>query len=170
MSRCVVFLAIAMSAFAQNQPLGIGKPATPEEIARWNITVYPDGKGLPVGSGNAQLGAKIYADKCAECHNDKGEGRQAQYPALVGGRGTLATNSPVKTVGSYWPYATTLFDYIRRAMPYTHPRSLKVDEVYSVTAFVLFLNGIVDEKQDLNQNNLPSVQMPNRNGFVRSSK
>jgi mono/diheme cytochrome c family protein len=85
MSRCVVFLAIAMSAFAQNQPLGIGKPATPEEIARWNITVYPDGKGLPVGSGNAQLGAKIYADKCAECHNDKGEGRQAQYPALVGG-------------------------------------------------------------------------------------
>jgi len=170
MSRCVVFLAIAMSAFAQNQPLGIGKPATPEEIARWNITVYPDGKGLPVGSGNAQLGAKIYANKCAECHNDKGEGRQAQYPALVGGRGTLATNSPVKTVGSYWPYATTLFDYIRRAMPYTHPRSLKVDEVYSVTAFVLFLNGIVDEKQDLNQNNLPSVQMPNRNGFVRSSK
>ena len=170
MSRCVVFLAIAMSAFAQNQPLGIGKPATPEEIARCNITVYPDGKGLPVGSGNAQLGAKIYADKCAECHNDKGEGRQAQYPALVGGRGTLATNSPVKTVGSYWPYATTLFDYVRRAMPYTHPRSLKVDEVYSVTAFVLFLNGIVDEKQDLNQNNLPSVQMPNRNGFVRSSK
>jgi hypothetical protein len=76
----------------------------------------------------------------------------------------------VKTVGSYWPYPTTLFDYVRRAMPYTHPRSLKVDEVYSVTAFVLFLNGIVDEKQDLNQNNLPSVQMPNRNGFVRSSK
>ena len=170
MSRCIVFLAVSMFIFAQDQPLGIGKLATPDEIARWNITVYPDGKGLPIGSGNAQRGAKIYAEKCAECHNDKGEGRQAQYPALVGGRGTLATNSPVKTVGSFWPYATTLFDYIRRAMPYTHPRSLKTDEVYSVTAFVLFLNGIVEEKQELNQSNLPSVPMPNRNGFVRSGK
>jgi S-disulfanyl-L-cysteine oxidoreductase SoxD len=170
MSKCVVFLAISISIVAQDQQLGIGKPASPAEIARWNITVYPDGKGLPAGSGNAQRGAKIYAEKCAECHNDKGEGRQAQYPALVGGRGTLATNNPVKTVGSYWPYATTVFDYIRRSMPYTHPRSLKTDEVYSVTAFVLFLNGIVDEKQELNQSNLSSVAMPNRNGFVRSSK
>ncbi|WP_202901637.1 c-type cytochrome [Bryobacter aggregatus] len=157
---------LALSVFAQTKPLGIGRPATAEEIARVNLTVYPNGRGLPKGHGTAKTGAPIYKEKCAECHNDRGEGREAQYPALAGGIGSLATAKPVKTVGSYWPYATTVFDYIRRAMPFDHPRSLSTDEVYSVTAFVLQLNGIVTESQELNEKSLPSVVMPNRNGFL----
>lgn len=148
-------------------------PVTPEDIRKLDITVFPDGKGLPAGKGTAQAGASIYKDKCAECHNEKGEGREAQYPRLVGGVGSLKTAKPVKTVGSYWPYATTVWDTIHRAMPYETPRTLKPDEVYAVTALLLYWNGIIAENFELNEKTLPQVKMPNRDGFVpdrRASK
>lgn len=160
---------LGVAAWAQDRPYGIGNPATPDEVARLNLTVYPDGTGLPKGTGNADRGSAIYKEKCAACHNEQGEGREGQWPALVGGRGSLASKKPVKSVGSYWPYATTVFDFIRRAMPFDRPRSLSADEVYSVTAFVLYLNGIVDQKQELNERNLAAIAMPNKNGFVRQA-
>ncbi len=161
-----VFLVGAICLAAQTGSGTYGRPATPEEIQRRDITVFPNGAGLPRGSGNAVQGVKIYEAKCTRCHNRRGEGKQGEYPALAGGQGTLATKSPKKTVGSYWPYATTLWDHINRAMPFNQPRSLPPDDVYAVTAYVLYLNGIVTETQELNQNSLPAVKMPNRNGFI----
>ena len=143
-----------------------GRPATAEEIQRLDITVFPNGAGLPAGSGNAAQGLKIYEVKCARCHNKRGEGKQGEYPALVGGKGSLGTKTPKKTVGSYWPYATTLWDHINRAMPFNQPRSLPPGDVYAVTAYILHLNGIVTETEELNQTSLPAIKMPNRNGFV----
>jgi len=145
---------------------GQGRPATAEEIRRLDLTVFSDGRGLPAGKGTAARGAAVYKEKCAVCHNDKGQGREGQWPTLVGGIGSLATRKPVKTVGSYWPYATTVFDYISRSMPFDHPRSLVADDVYAVTAFVLYLNGLVEQGRELNEKTLPQVKMPNRNGFV----
>jgi len=142
------------------------RPATPDEIRQRDYTVLPTGVGLPEGSGTAAKGRDVFKSKCAVCHNEKAEGKQGQYPALVGGVGSLATPRPVKTVTSYWPYATTLFDYIRRAMPYDQPRTLSNDEVYSVAAFLLSLDGIVKENDELNAKTLPQVRMPNRDGFI----
>ena len=125
---------------AQSEP---GRPATDTDIKAKDLTVLPNGAGLPKGHGDAKQGSVIFKDKCAVCHNEQqGEGRENQYPALAGGIGSVSGSNPKKTVGSYWPYATTLFDYVRRAMPYDHPRSLSTDEVYSVRAFVLYLSGI----------------------------
>lgn len=166
MPKALVLFLLSAAAFAQPKPLGLGRAASAEEIAKVNLTVYPDGKGLPAGSGTAEKGRPLFKAKCAACHNDNGEGREAQYPALTGGIGSLATAKPKKTVGSYWPYATTVFDFIRRAMPFDHPRSLTADEVYSLTALVLHWNGIVAETQELNAKTLPAVRMPNRDGFV----
>ncbi|MBI2687165.1 MAG: cytochrome c [Acidobacteria bacterium] len=166
MCRSMLWLVAACVAWAQPKPPGAGRPATAEEIKDRDITVFPDGRGLPAGKGTAGQGEKVYKSKCAVCHNDKGEGRERQYPALVGGIGSLAAQRPVKTVGSYWPYATTVWDYINRSMPFDHPRTLSADEVYAVTAFVLHLNGIVDAARELNERTLPQVLMPNRNGFV----
>jgi cytochrome c len=164
LSLAILFGAVGcvQSAFAQT----IGKPASSETIKAMDLTVFPDGRGLPEGSGTAAKGKEIFKEKCAVCHNDKGEGRQGQYPALVGGAGTLNTPKPVKTVGSYWPYATTVFDYVRRAMPYDQPGTLKPDEIYSVVAFVLNLNGIVGENDEMSAATLPKVKMPNRDGFL----
>ncbi len=159
-------LWLAPAVYAQTGPYGFGKPATPEEVKKQNITVFPDGAGLRPGKGTAAAGRNIFREKCAECHNDNGEGREGQYPALVGGIGSLGTAKPKKTVGSYWPYATTVWDHISRAMPFDHPHTLSPDDVYSVTAFILFLNGIVPETQELNEKNLSKVVMPNRNGFI----
>jgi len=142
----------------------LGLEVKPEEIAAWDITVPPDGSGLPSGSGTATEGGAVYFVKCAGCHGLKGTGGPAD--PLVGGMGTLASKKPLKTVGSYWPYATTLFDYIRRAMPYNAPRSLTNDEVYALSAYLLFLNGIIDEKARMDAKTLPRVRMPNRDGFV----
>jgi len=142
----------------------LGLKVKPEEIAAWDITVPPDGSGLPSGSGTATEGGAVYFVKCAGCHGLKGTGGPAD--PLVGGMGTLASKKPLKTVGSYWPYATTLFDYIRRAMPYNAPRSLTNDEVYALSAYLLFLNGIIDEKARMDAKTLPQVRMPNRDGFV----
>jgi hypothetical protein len=157
-------LSVAWAIPSHAQVFGLGRPASEREIAGWNIDVSPDGRGLPPGSGTAAKGKPLYEQHCAACHGMKGEGKPADR--LAGGRGTLNTDRPVMTVGSYWPYATTVYDYINRSMPFTAPQSLKPDEVYSITAFVLFLNGIVAENDVLDAARLPSVEMPNRKGFV----
>ncbi len=151
-------------ARAQQQRYGLGHTPTAAEIAGWNIDVRADGQGLPAGGSSVDQGRVVYADHCAMCHGDKGQGTPA--PPLVGGQGTLATAHPVQTVGSYWPYATTLFDYIRRAMPFNAPGSLTDDQVYAVSAYLLWLNGIVPQDSVLNADTLPKVVMPNRNGFT----
>jgi len=148
---------------------GRGRPASPQEIALWDLSIGPDGAGLPPGSGSAQQGEAIYAAKCLPCHGEKGSGKPNDQ--LVGGIGTLAGQQPlVKTVGSFWPYATTLFDYVRRAMPSNAPKSLSDDEVYAVCAYILRLNGIVGEDAVMNAQTLAKVQMPNRDGFVPFSR
>jgi cytochrome c len=143
---------------------GFGEAASPAEIALIDIAIPPSGRGLPAGSGDARAGAKVYAAKCQACHGEKGVGKPGD--PLAGGIGTLTARSPLRTVGSYWPYATTLFDYTRRAMPTTAPRSLTANEVYAVTAYILYLNGIVGETQTLDAQTLPQVKMPNRDGFI----
>ena len=157
-------LAAALAPALAGEDYGIGRPATPDEIAGWNIDVAPDGTGLPPGHGGVQQGAEIFAEKCAACHGDHGQGKPMD--ALAGGAGTIATPKPVKTVGSYWPYATTLYDFIHRAMPFNAPQSLSSDEVYAVSAYVLFLNHLVPADADLDANTLPKVAMPNRGAFV----
>lgn len=144
--------------------LGLGRTATSADIAAWNIDIEPGGRNLPPGSGTPAVGAKIFAATCAVCHGDHGQGGIA--PRLVGGEGTLASAHPVKTVGSYWPYATTVFDYIRRAMPFTSPESLTNDQVYALVAYLLNQNGIIPDNAVMNATTLPAVKMPNVNGFV----
>jgi cytochrome c len=148
-----------------NGHFGFGQPATAEEIAGWNIDVAPDGAGLPPGSGTVAQGKALYDRLGAKCHGAQGEGTDVA-PPLVGGIGTLATDAPVKTVGSYWPYATTLYDYIHRAMPADNPQSLQPDEVYALCAYLLYLNGIVPEDAVMDAQTLPQVVMPNHAGFT----
>lgn len=142
----------------------LGREATPAQIAGWDVSVGPDGVGLPPGKGTAAVGAAIYEQKCQTCHGAKGAGQPNDR--LVGGQGTLASKTPVRTVGSYWPYATTVFDYIRRAMPYIQPQSLTDDEVYALTAYLLALNGIIGEADEINADTLPKVKMPNQANFI----
>jgi cytochrome c len=153
---------LTMSAAAQSPNLG--KSLSAQDIAQIDYFVQPDGQGLPVGSGNAKTGAGLYQMHCLACHGTAGE--QGINDRLAGGHGSIDTDSPVKTVGSYWPYATTVFDYLRRAMPYTAPGSLSADEIYALTAYLLFINGIVEEGHTLNAGNLPQVSMPNAENFV----
>jgi S-disulfanyl-L-cysteine oxidoreductase SoxD len=155
---------VATSAARAGDPYGIGRPATPQEIAGWDIDVSPSGAGLPPGNGDVHMGEALFAEKCASCHGSHGEGKPMDQ--LVGGLGTVADMKPHKTVGSFWPYAPTLFDFVRRAMPLNAPQSLTPDEVYAVSAYVLFLNGIVPEGTTLDQDNLAKIAMPNRGGFV----
>jgi S-disulfanyl-L-cysteine oxidoreductase SoxD len=168
----IALLFIGASAFPAGKAAGgrhgLGKPIAEEDVLPWNIDVRPDGAGLPAGRGTAAQGKEVYVAKCSTCHGEKGEG--SPMDRLVGGAGTLATEKPVKTVGSYWPYATTLFDYVRRTMPFTDPQGLSADETYAVTAYVLFLNGIVEESTVLDARTLPAVAMPNRGGFVPDSR
>src|SRR5918911_2214173 len=169
MSRDLLALALfgslaAAGAASAGEPYGLGRPLTAEELAGWDIDVRADGAGLPPGKGSVTQGRQLYAELCAGCHGEKGEGKPMDR--LAGGFGTLNTDKPVPTVGSYWPYATTLFDYVRRAMPFNAPQSLTPDQVYAVSAYVLHLNGIVPEDAVLDQANLAEIEMPNRNGFV----
>lgn len=157
-------ISAAPLAAQQSQRFNLGRSATPQEIAGWDIDVRPPGVGLPPGQGTVADGRQVYAQQCASCHGDKGQGGIGDR--LVGGLGTLSSEHPVKTVGSYWPYAATLFDYVRRAMPFTSPQSLTNDQVYAVTGYVLFLNDIVPQGAVMNAETLPKVQMPNRNGFI----
>jgi S-disulfanyl-L-cysteine oxidoreductase SoxD len=146
----------------------LGRVATSQEVAAWDISIPPSGAGLPAGSGTAKQGEAVYVAQCQACHGPKGVGKPAD--PLVGGIGSLATANPVRTVGSFWPYATTLFDYTRRAMPATKPLSLSSDEVYAVTAYLLYLNGIIAENAEMNAKTLPQVKMPNRDGFIDRSR
>jgi mono/diheme cytochrome c family protein len=142
----------------------LGHEATPAQIAGWDISVGPDGVGLPPGKGTPATGATVYEQKCQICHGAKGAGQPNDR--LVGGQGTLASKAPVRTIGSYWPYATTVFDYVRRSMPYVQPQSLSDDEVYAVTAYLLNLNGIIGENAEMNAQTLPKVKMPNQPNFI----
>lgn len=148
---------------------GYGKPATPEEIAGWDIDVRPDGEGLPEGSGSVEDGEWLYEEKCAECHGSFGEA-VGRYPALAGGEGSLTEDRPHRTVGSYWPYASTLWDYIHRAMPYTQPESLTDDEVYAITAYVLYLNEVVEDDFVLDRETFKDVILPNAGNFTRDQR
>ncbi len=159
------FLVIATTAVRAADEPHFGKPISPQDLAAWDISVGPDGAGLPPGKGTVAQGAAVYAAKCQACHGEKGEGRPNDR--LVGGAGTIAPDkAPVKTVGSYWPYPTTLFDYVRRAMPWDRPKSLTDDEVYAVAAYILNLNGIIGTDEVLDAQSLPKVKMPNREGFT----
>jgi cytochrome c len=141
----------------------LGQPAGPDLVARWNLSAYPDGRGLPAGQGTAAQGRPIYQARCAKCHGAEGEG--ASGGTLVG-RGSLTDPDPDQTVGNYWPYATTLFDFIRRAMPMDAPATLSDDEVYAVSAYLLYLNRIVGVEEQLDADSLPRIRMPNRDGFI----
>lgn len=165
--RFAVF-AVLVAHCAQGAAQGIGsvgRPLTTQEARMAGATVFPDGSGLPKGSGRVSDGRDLFVMHCAACHGARGEGTH-DFPALAGGIGSLSSRQPVLTVGSYWPYATTLWDYIRRAMPYARPGSLGDDETYALTAYVLHLSGILDEDAGLDDRSLPSVRMPNRDGFV----
>jgi S-disulfanyl-L-cysteine oxidoreductase SoxD len=164
-SSAVVATLLSSLAGAMAQgPYGIGRAVTPAEIAGWNIDVGHDGSGLPPGSGSVSHGRDVFAQQCAACHGEQGEGGVGDR--LVGGQGTLATAKPVRTVGSYWPYAPTLFDYIRRAMPQNAPGSLSSDDTYAVSAYILNLNGLVGDGATLDANSLAAIKMPNRKMFV----
>ena len=170
MSMCkslavVVSFGLVLSAAVAAEQPGLGKPVTEADLALWDISVGPDGAGLPPGSGTASQGEAVYVAKCQACHGEKGVG--GPNDALVGGMGSLAEGkTPVKTVGSYWPYATTLFDYIRRAMPFPETKSLTNDEIYAVSAYILNLNGIVGTDEVLDAQSLSKVKMSNRDGFI----
>lgn len=159
----LLLLAIAASNEAA-PPYGFGRTPTPEEVRAWDIAIAPDGRELPGGSGDVGSGAAIYAAHCAACHG--ANGHEGPDNRLVGGRGSLADPNPQLTIGSYWPYATTVFDYIRRAMPFPAPGSLDDTQVYAVTAWLLHQNGIVAADFTADRDSLPAVQMPNRHGFV----
>ena len=165
-SSLLIFLVLCSPGrlLADADRYGYGQTASESEIAGWDIDVRPDGKGLPPGAGSVEDGEYLYEDKCAQCHGSFGEGID-QYPALAGGEGTLTDNRPHRTVGSYWPYTSTLWDYIHRAMPYLQPESLTDDEVYAITAYVLFLNDLVSDDFILSQENLASVVLPNAANF-----
>ena len=159
--------AVALAPFAiasaQESP-GLGVPASQQEIAAWDLSVGPDGAGLPPGSGTARAGKTVYEQKCLVCHGAEGAGQPNDR--LVGGQGTLQDANAVRTIGSYWPYATTLFDYIRRAMPFLQPQSLSNEETYALTAYLLALNGVIAEDYVIDARSLPNVVMPNRENFV----
>jgi mono/diheme cytochrome c family protein len=167
LAAALTLLVLCSTALAEGPQLG--RLATPDEIAPWDISIDPSGAGLPPGSGTSQQGEAVYADKCMACHGEKGAGKPNDQ--LVGGRGSLSGDQPpIKTVGSFWPYATTLFDYVRRAMPLGAPRSLSDNEVYAVAAYILRLNGIIGEAEVMDAQTLPKVQMPNRDGFISFSR
>ena len=148
---------------------GYGLPANKEQIAGWDIDIRPDGVGLPEGSGSVEDGEYLYEDKCVHCHGTFGEG-EGRYPVLAGGQGSLKEARPTKTVGSYWPYTSTLYDYIYRAMPFTQPESLSPDETYAITAYVLYLNDLVEDDFVLSRENLASVHLPNEGNFIPDSR
>jgi len=165
--RNAIVLAVLASSVplaAQSPTFGVGRTATTEEIRDLGVAIAPDGSGLPEGSGTVAAGRDVFVAQCARCHGPKGEGDVG--PALAGGQGTLRTTRPLKTVGSYWPYATTLWDYINRAMPFDKPGLLKPSEVYAVAGYILNLNGIIGDADVMDSKSLPKVKMPNRDGFV----
>ena len=158
-------LLVSLAAALQAQTPGLGRALTADEVRKLDITVAPSGAGLPAGSGSVSAGAALFTQKCQGCHGAQGAGKPQDQ--LTGGVGSLASGKAVKTPVSYWPSATTIFDYVRRAMPYTAPQSLTNDEVYAVTAYLLSIDGVVQKDTVLDAKTLPAVKMPNRDGFVR---
>ena len=158
-----VFFVAAGEAQPGQRPLGLGHTPTAAEIQAWDIAIGPDGKELPSGQGTAREGATLYREKCVMCHGEHGS--EGPQDVLVGGQGSLATAKPLRTIGSFWPYATTIYDYIYRAMPFYAPGSLSPSGVYALTAYLLFRNGIVGEEDMIDAQTLPKVMMPNRDGF-----
>ena len=161
----MISLSISFSSHAENRKYNIGKLATKTEIAGWDIDVRPDGVGAPKGSGNAIDGEEIYVNRCAACHGDFGEGVD-RWPVLVGGDGTLASHDPEKTTGSYWPYASTIFDYVYRSMPFGEAQTLTHDETYKLVAYLLNMNEIINEDFVLSDENIGKIKMPNASGFL----
>jgi mono/diheme cytochrome c family protein len=154
------------TATKSSKRLGIGREAKPEEIAGWDIDVRPDGQGLPPGKGTVKQGEPLYMTHCAACHGEFGESA-GRWPILMGGAGTLTSHDPVKSIGSYWPFASTVIDYIRRSMPFGNAQSLNNDELYAVTAYVLYLNDVIkDENFELNAQSFRSIRLPNQPNFV----
>src|ERR1043166_866553 len=170
MSKCLSAAALiacallAASASAGERKLGLGRAATPAEIAGWDIDVRPDGQGLPPGKGSVKEGEEVYMTRCAACHGEFGESA-GRWPQVAGGQGSLAADDPIKTVGSYFAHLSTVIDYVRHAMPYGDAQSLSNDELYAVVAYLLFLNDIVDEKFVLSRETFGQVKMPNAGGF-----
>jgi cytochrome c len=158
-----LLLALGASTAIAAGP-NLGRPLTAAEIAAWDISIQPDGTGLPPGGGTPAQGAKIYAQKCANCHGENGKGGTSS--ALVGGAPLTSGIETAKTIANFWGYSTTVFDFIRRAMPWQQPRTLSNDEVYALTAYVLSLNKLIGEKDTMNAETLPKVKMPNRDGFI----
>jgi mono/diheme cytochrome c family protein len=169
-SRLVTWLVSAFLsatpalAVEQAQAPRLGIPMSKEEIAKWDLTIFPDGRGLPPGHGTAKEGRPIYADKCASCHGEKGEGATAEE--LVGEPAPPSAENPSKAIGSYWPFAPTIFDFIRRSMPPAAPLSLSADEAYAVTAYLLAANKLIGQDDEMNAKTLPLIKMPNRDGFI----
>jgi cytochrome c len=156
-------LSIEGAAAEEARRFAIGRPASESELVTWDIDIAMNGAGLPPGTGSVDQGRSIYEQKCMTCHGAEGQGHPMDR--LAGGQGTLTTAKPVKTIGSYWPYATTIFDYVRRAMPLDNPQSLSSDEVYALTAYLLHLNGIIESNAIIDAQNLAKVEMPNRAAF-----
>lgn len=159
----IIGVGLVVPAFAGS--LNLGRQATEAEIRAWDIDVRPDGAGLPKGSGNVTDGETVFGEKCAACHGEFGEGVD-RWPVLAGGQDTLTGERPVKTIGSYWPYLSTVFDYVYRAMPFGEAQSLSADEVYAITAYLLYMNDIVeDEDFELSDENFRSIRLPNEANF-----
>ena len=159
---CAAALTTAHPALAET--LGLGRPALPEEIAAWDVAVLPDGTGLPEGAGDVFAGDEVFAEKCASCHGDFAEGID-NWPVLAGGQGSLTNRRPVKTIGSYWPYLSTVWDYIHRSMPFGAAQTVTADETYAITAFLLYSNGLVEDDFVLSKENFTEVRLPNEDGF-----
>lgn len=160
----------ALGAAASAQTYGLGREALPEEVAAWDIDIRPDGLGLPVGSGSVLDGEEVFLERCASCHGDFAEGA-GRWPPLAGGHGSLASDDPLKTIGSYWPYLSTVWDYVHRAMPFGDAQSLTDDEVYAITAFLLYMNDIVLEDDFvLSNENFTDIEMPNVDGFYMDDR
>lgn len=155
---------MTLSQLVAAETPNLGKHITPQELRAIDFVITPDGQGLPSGNGDARVGFNLYQAHCLACHGV--EGQKGINDRLAGGHGSLTTTSPVKTVGSYWPYTTTVFDYIRRAMPYTAPGSLSADEIYALTAYLLFINDVIEEDASMDASSLPRVKMPNADNFV----
>src|SRR6056297_1648262 len=159
------FIAMARAASEPHGNYNLGRMALPEEVAAWNVDVRPDGTGLPEGSGDVWTGEEVFIEKCAVCHGDFAEG-VGNWPKLAGGEGTLADKDPLKTVGSYWPYLSTVWDYVNRSMPFGNAQSLSPDEVYAITAYILYSNFLVEDDFTLSHENFTEVEMPNADGFI----
>ena len=169
-SASIFLIALTLSGAAHAGGLGLGRAATAGEIIAWDIDVRPDGQGLPEGRGTVAGGEEIFLERCAACHGDFGEGLD-RWPQLAGGSDTLASEDPVKTVSSYWPYLSTVYDYIYRAMPFGDAQSLTPDETYAVVAYILYMGDVIEDQDfELSKDNFTSIKLPNQDGFVEDAR